>query len=576
MPDGKIVIDTELETKSFDAQIKKLEKDLEIMTKTLESEAEIPVKLRMSESERMELESQIEKTKNRIISLQGQMADEEPAQKMSNSFKKTTSSLKRFALSLVSVGSIFALVSKASSAYLSQNTELANKLQSVWVGLGSFLAPIIETISDALLKALGYLNVFVKALTGVDFIAKANAKALEKQATAQKKLNQETQKYDFDVVRTQQQQTSSSGGATGGASGLINIPELDENLVKKLQNLAHWLKENWGWLKAVGEMMLVTFGAVKIAKVLKGISSLIDNGAGVGLTQLSTLLMGLAAVFVIKLAVEGWTEVFNQIKELNDAMEKNNFLFKNNTKEAKRSTDAWMERYQAGLLNEEEVKAHTQGILDQVEALETSYWAMEDRKDLLGEITFQNDKLRESQAEYSKQMLILLDHEKELFEQGVLTERQTIDYAKRLEEQIKIQDDLGNNTDELRQRYKNLTSSTYYIKAVATIKDEISSKLPSIIANAKKNINSITSFFGMDTPFAGGGIVTQPTRALIGEAGYPETVVPMTDSYLSTLANEIARFGGGGSQPVNIYLDGRLIQRQMANKQDQISFAKNR
>lgn len=575
MPDGKIVIDTELGTKSFDAQIKKLEKDLEIMTKTLESEAEIPVKLRMSESERMELETQIEKTRNRIISLQGQMADEEPEQKMSNNFKKTTNSLKRFALSLVSVGSIFALVSKASSAYLSQNTELANKLQSVWVGLGSFLAPIIETISDALLKALGYLNVFVKALTGVDFIARANAKALEKQATAQKKLNQETQKYDFDVVRTQQQQTSSSGGVTGGASGLINIPELDEKLVKKLQDLAYWLKENWGWIKLVGEALLITFGAVKIGGLLKSIASLI-GGTGIGLTGLSTLLMGLATVFTITVVAEGIMEVYDQVQKLNDAMEENIYLFKNNTKETKKSTEAWMEKYRAGLLNEQEVKAHTYAILDQIETLETSYWAMEKRKDLLGELTGQNDKLRESQAEYSKQMLILLDHEKELFEQGILTERQIIDYAKRLQEQIKIQDDLGNNTDELRQRYKDLTSSTYYIRAVATVKDEISSKLSSIIANAKKNINSITSFFGMSTPFASGGIVTQPTRALIGEAGYPEAVVPMTDSYLSTLANEIARFGGGGSQPVNIYLDGRLIQRQMTNKQDQISFAKNR
>lgn len=46
---------------------------------------------------------------------------------------KVTSKIKRFALSLFSIRSIYALVSKASTAYLSQDTALADKLQAVWV-----------------------------------------------------------------------------------------------------------------------------------------------------------------------------------------------------------------------------------------------------------------------------------------------------------------------------------------------------------------------------------------------------------------------------------------------------------
>ena len=45
---------------------------------------------------------------------------------------KTTSKIKRFALALFSIRSIYSLVSKASSAYLSQDTELADKLQACW------------------------------------------------------------------------------------------------------------------------------------------------------------------------------------------------------------------------------------------------------------------------------------------------------------------------------------------------------------------------------------------------------------------------------------------------------------
>lgn len=46
---------------------------------------------------------------------------------------KVISKIKRFTLSLLSIRSAYSLVSKASSAYLSQDTQLANKLQAVWV-----------------------------------------------------------------------------------------------------------------------------------------------------------------------------------------------------------------------------------------------------------------------------------------------------------------------------------------------------------------------------------------------------------------------------------------------------------
>ena len=48
-------------------------------------------------------------------------------------------------------------------------------------------------------------------------------------------------------------------------------------------------------------------------------------------------------------------------------------------------------------------------------------------------------------------------------------------------------------------------------------------------------------------PLAHGGIVTNPTLALIGEAG-PEAVVPLS-----------GRHGLGGSQHINLYMDGQLI-----------------
>ena len=208
--DGKVVIGTDLDTKSVDAQVTKLEKDLETMVKTLETDMKIPVELRMSEDEKLKLENDIEKTKNRIISLKESIQDvgneaDKDTTKISKGFKKGTTTLKRFALSLFGIHSMYRLASRASSAWLSQDTELAQRLQNVWIGLGALVSPILEKMSTLMLKALGYLNEFVKALSGgrIDFIAKANAKALEKQAKAQKELNRQT--YDFDEIRKQQE-----------------------------------------------------------------------------------------------------------------------------------------------------------------------------------------------------------------------------------------------------------------------------------------------------------------------------------------------------------------------------------
>ena len=63
--------------------------------------------------------------------------------------------------------------------------------------------------------------------------------------------------------------------------------------------------------------------------------------------------------------------------------------------------------------------------------------------------------------------------------------------------------------------------------------------------------------YGLPT-FAKGGIVRKPTMALIGEEG-PEKVTPL---YGRNSAN------GGENQPINIYLDSKLIASKVLDKLD--------
>lgn len=69
---------------------------------------------------------------------------------------------------------------------------------------------------------------------------------------------------------------------------------------------------------------------------------------------------------------------------------------------------------------------------------------------------------------------------------------------------------------------------------------------------------------------ASGGVVTSPTRALIGEAG-PEAIVPLKDhaAWLDALALRIAGMMGGGQRPISltlpVYIGGRKVTTYVIN-----------
>ena len=592
MYDGKITIATELDTKSVDAQINKLENDLQIMTKSLETDLQIPVELRMSESERLKLESDIERTKNRIISLKESMNDAGDEgnvmnEKISKGFNRGEKSLKKFALSLFGIQSIYRLVSKASSSYLSQDTELAQKLQNVWVGLGSFLEPLLNAMSNALLKGLGYLNVFVKALTGVDYIARANAKALNKQTEAQKKLNKATQDYDFDVIR-KQQDVSSSASSGDDYSG-IEIPELDDRIVKKLQNLAKWLKENENLVKAVGIALGVTFGAIAIAKLIANIGSLIGTAsAGTGLAGLSSVLGALGQIGIIAISVSliysalTGRDLVADLKEIKqgliDLNDNNKNLIETTRKGAEESKN-WADEMKN---TDEVIKNKSVPDLDtMVDKIDTFTGNISDNIDKYKEW---NSKVTENSDEYEINKNRIDDNMSRLDGYKSILENIKEKLENDNEELDKNSDRYKTNNELLDKTKKSLDKIDGY-KATASV--ELYGKPKGFLAEIKDAWNAGNfstlwkilmpgSIVNMIPGFAKGGIVTQPTRALIGEAGYPEAVVPMTQDYLSTLASEIGKYSGDGNGGVtNIYLDGRLIQRQVQNIKQNKDFATN-
>ena len=95
--------------------------------------------------------------------------------------------LKKFALGLIGVRTAMSVLTKSVNAYLSFDSDLQDSLTNSWNMLGSLLAPAIEFVARMFALATNYIAQFVNALTGINLVARANAKALQSQAKATNK-----------------------------------------------------------------------------------------------------------------------------------------------------------------------------------------------------------------------------------------------------------------------------------------------------------------------------------------------------------------------------------------------------
>lgn len=170
--------------------------------------------------------------------------------KIQDGMKKSLNSAKRFTLSLFGIHSIYRMLSRASSAYLAQDTETSNKIQAAWIGLGSIFAPLLQTIANFAIKAVKYINVFIKALTGTDFLANAMAKSMNKANKSAKGLSKTLAGFD-EITNLD---TDSAGGLANDWAKAFEDVELSLEWVEKIKEFATKLKKALEPItKAIGE-----------------------------------------------------------------------------------------------------------------------------------------------------------------------------------------------------------------------------------------------------------------------------------------------------------------------------------
>lgn len=656
---GKLTLETELRTTKFDNKLDKLENDLDVAEQKAEQTeqkfadlsrtlSEMP-KYKMDTKEYQNLANNVEKAniawqtatnnvenlKNKIVETKLE-SDKMVFDKKHTSMKNAENlikKLKKVGLAMFSIRTAYSLVSKASSAYLSKDVELAEKLQSVWVGLGSLMAPVLEYVSNILLKALGYLDSFIYALTKQSFIAKANAKIIKNQAKAQKDLNKQT--ATFDEIN----KASSASASTSKGAGTIDVPELNENIVKKLQDMAYWLKDNWYWIKEVGKELGLVFGIVAIGKILNNIGKLIG---GEGLGGLASALGSLPTAVTIGITIAGIAYTIHNIlkikkdleelsTELEDIRTKGEEVYKkrvseltdindlikqqNDTRSAGvqnlKESEKWYNKLlgldKEALKNAAQTVKYSDYTLEQaMKIYDTNKLSKEEQQQLLDSLIEQYNQnlaiiktleeagqdtteLQEITSKYGENidkvadglglskdkindMIIKSSEEKDLTK-GIYDNIKDINNTKLTDKSAVYTITAEAKTENARKKFANLFS---------TIGDAIGVLINpgNVIAVAGKNIGKFISNL-FSKKLAVGGIVNNPGKgvpiggAITGEAGQ-EGVVPLTNpDTMATLGREI-----GKHVIVNFTNITKLDNRQIAREQREINaqndFAFNR
>lgn len=216
MADGTITIKTELDTKSFDAQITALERKANDLEQILSS----PKDLGLSSAQIQETEVELEKTKNKLIQIRKQQdginasaSKNVLGKSLSDSVKKAS----RLVLAIFGIRSAYLAVRRASSELASYDSQYAANLEYIRYALTQAIAPVLRYIVNLAATLLGYLNAILQGWFGINIFANASAKSFQKMkagAGGVSKAVKEIKKQlaGFDEMNVLSAQTSAGGG----------------------------------------------------------------------------------------------------------------------------------------------------------------------------------------------------------------------------------------------------------------------------------------------------------------------------------------------------------------------------
>lgn len=266
--DGYVVIGTELDTKSFDAQINYIENQLEeIQEKLKQADMGFDVgDTAKLEAQYEKLGNQLEQLKNKQIALNRTDLKnaEKSINKIGDATTKTIKKVGRWVLAIFSVRSAYTAIRSAMSTLSQYNEQLANQINTIRLVFASALEPIVTRLVDLVYRLLTYVNYIAKAWFNVDLFASASAMAMKNGAKNAEKMRKSMAGFDeMNVVSD-----NSSGGASAG-SGFVAPEDAP---------IPSWIK----WIAENKDLVIGGLLGIGTALLLLNLGGLVTNLSGIG------------------------------------------------------------------------------------------------------------------------------------------------------------------------------------------------------------------------------------------------------------------------------------------------------
>lgn len=596
--DGKVIIETSLDTKSFEAQISKVEDELD----TLEKEYEALKKVEPYDSDLLaDYRNDIEKTSNKLLDLQKkQLALQKTPtidSGIGNVISENVKKMGKWVLAIFSVRSAYNAVRGAVSILSGQNETLANKINFIQTSLSNVLAPIVNWLVNQAYKLVYYIGYILKAWFGIDILAKKTSKSMKNSSKSAKEMRKTLAGFDEMNIL---QDNVKVGGVGDTLKGLDKV---------KIPNWVEWIADNkdkiLNTIKRIGLELLGIFVTSKIIKYAIEISKLYTKFKALsttlgGITKLKAGLVGTAAILAIIGAIE-LVKIISEAHKLSDEISNLVDVTESLNKNWKKKTDAMQKDAEQGKLTTKQEQDYANALLSTIKNNNVINEGIEKQsksKQILTGTYKENNKILSLNTE---EILDNLDKLKRLYDLDKLSTEQKNKYAQMINLGIKAlekqNEKLSKNSDEykknedkiknLRKEFETITGSTYVAKLDV---DADTKKADSKVGNFLKKMGSglfSTIFPNLNFAntlkkfkFAKGGIINMPgkgvpiTQAIGGERGQ-EGIIPLTDSQQMQLLGEaIGKYVTINANIIN-QMNGRVISREIKKINADNDFASN-
>lgn len=506
-----------------------------------------------------------------------------------NKITSQISKIGKMVFAIAGIRTAWGAVRSAIGMVSQYNSQVSTDFEYMRFCIANMLAPAVQWLISLLYKVLGYVNAIMSAWFGINIFSSSSAKAfqkMQKSAGGTAKSAKEIQKslQGFDEMNVLQDNSNNDSGSGGG----VSTPSVD---LSGLQgDVPAWLQ----WIIDNKDLILSILGGISAAiiAIKLGASGLQALGIGIFVTGILFTIQSLLAY----LQDPSWTNFGKILQGIGIIIIGLGILIGGPAGLTTVISGAIVLIVGTIVKHWEEIKAFFQNGIDWLTS--KSDWVHEMFGDTIGNIYDM----------FVKKLQLILDVFDNIFTmikgifdgfitfiKGVFTGnwKQAWEGIKQIFSSVwngikgifmSVFNYIKSMVVNVAQTTGNIISGVFkaVVNAVLrTIENVLNSPIRAIngligVVNSVPGINlNRLSTFNLPR-LAKGGIISQPTQAIIGEAG-KEAVVPLENNmeWLDILANKLSNKIGNNNCSFVIQLDGRTVQRGIAKRKEQLAFVTN-